>query len=525
MMGRNPQFAGIAGLIVLFFGLITALMVNYDWLLFIPIHLFLAIILFGIFFFRGGLSFFRDRTFFRAAQFGSRVTLYSGLFAGVVILTNYIAARNEFFRFDSTEEQVYSLSPQTKEILGRLEQPLVVRGFFLRGEPHPDIANLMKLIVREFPTKVSWKVIDPEREPQLVEKFGIAEQGTIHISFADGDLKREIKVQREVNEETIVNAILKLTRSGKKIVYYLAGHGEPELSDAKSQGAILLKQAIEGENLEVHPLTLTANVGVPSDTAALIIMGTNRALLEHEVTAITSYLKRGGNALFFAEPRMTDDITELVHGWGVEIGSDIVVDQEVGNLSGPGLGVQPLITDYASHPLTENFHQVVMLTTASSVSAKPSSADKFRVTEVARTSPTAWAEKKLDQIYSDEPTAALEGEDLRGPVSVAVTVEVLPDEKATPDRTEQAARIVVFGDRDFVLNRYLLLYFNRDFFLNALNWAIGEDEGVTIRARALRKSLEGITSEQYNTMFLLTAILAPELLVLGGLAIWWTRKV
>jgi len=87
-----------------------------------------------------------------------------------------------------------------------------------------------------------------------------------------------------------------------------------------------------------------------------------------------------------------------------------------------------------------------------------------------------------------------------------------------------AGRVVVIGDADFVNNANIRQLFNRDFFLNILNWTIGEEEGVTIRAKSLRRSVKVLTNRQISLIFLVAGVLIPELVTLAGFVVWWARS-
>lgn len=136
-----------------------------------------------------------------------------------------------------------------------------------------------------------------------------------------------------------------------------------------------------------------------------------------------------------------------------------------------------------------------------------------------RSSDNSWAESNIDLIFGDEPQAAFEKGDIKGPVPLAAAFE-----GEVVKNSGKMSRVVVFGDADFVANVNIRQLFNRDFFLNALNWVIGETHGVSIRPRTLKQSMTAITTEQFATVFVLTAILLPELVLLGGLSVWWLRK-
>ncbi len=525
-MNRRTQFLGIAGLVFLVFAAIIQFLVAYDEYHFIPAHFVLGLVLLVFFTLRGGLQALRSVAAKRTAGFGARVTLFSALFLGVLVVINGIGAKHELFRYDSTAEKVYTLSPETKKILDNLTKTVRIRAFYLGGKiDDPGAKDLLDRMER-YTNKVKVEVIDPEKKPTLVEKYGISQSSTLHFSFDGEDSKRETKVMRDIGEQEIANAFIKLTRGGEKIVYALQGHGEADLTSNTEAGFLFLKEAIQGENIAVKELKFEGEAGVPEDASALLVLAPRKELLPKERAAIESYLHKGGNALFLNEPRTTTDIRDLVKPLGIDIGEDVVVDQVVRLFAGPGLGVQPMVTKYGEHPITKDFKENTIFSIASSVRRNGTLPAGAVVTELAFTSENSWAEKNFEMLFGEDPKASRDPDDIKGPVSLGAAFEgsfKLPganDQSSAADKS----RVVVIGDVDFVANVNLRQLYNRDFFLNSLNWVLGEDGQVTIRPRTIRKSLKGLTVEQFSAIFLFTAVLLPELILLGGLSVWWFRK-
>src|SRR5207247_1254189 len=91
------------------------------------------------------------------------------------------------------------------------------------------------------------------------------------------------------------------------------------------------------------------------------------------------------------------------------------------------------------------------------------------------------AETKVDQVFSQNPTASLDPEDRKGPLSVAVAVEAkLHDLGITPPpapegkKAPEEARLVVFGTPMFANNQQLAeARLNGDLFLLVLVAALG----------------------------------------------------
>ena len=523
-MNRGAQFCGIAGLVVLVFGLITSFLLEYDFAFFIPAHFVLAALLLAAFVLKGGVQALGSVAAKRTVGFGFGVTLYSTLFVSLLVAVNYIASRNEFFRFDSTEQKVYTLAPQTEKILSTLEEKILIRGFYVGGTIDPKIDDLLERIAQRSDF-LSWKLIDPEKHPTLVEQFGINQTGTVHIAFEESESSREVKITREITEQEIVNGLAKLTRGGAKTVYYLTGHGEPDLTNAEEKGYLFLKESVDGENIALKELLIGSTGDIPADAAALLVAAPQKGLLPQERKSLEKFLSEGGNAVFLHEPRRTRDIAELVAPLGIRVGEDVIVDQVVQLFSGPTLGVEPVVMTYVRHEITEEFKEGTIFSIAASVREGAEAPEGAIITELALSAQTSWAESDVGRIF-ESGEAELGEEDAQGPVSLAVAYEMKREETADEqEASAQPSRVVVFGDSDFVNNANIRQLFNRDFFLNALNWVLGQGEEVSIRARTLRMSTKGVTPEQFGLMFLITAILIPELILIAGLSVWWRRRV
>ena len=113
-------------------------------------------------------------------------------------------------------------------------------------------------------------------------------------------------------------------------------------------------------------------------------------------------------------------------------------------------------------------------------------------------------------------------EDRRGPISLAVAVTANLKEMGTDQ--EGTARLAVFGNEVFANNQYISQYFNRDMLLNTIGWLGGEEGLISVRTRTLRASRVQFTAEQGTAIFYLSVLILPEILLIVGLGVWWSRK-
>ena len=150
------------------------------------------------------------------------------------------------------------------------------------------------------------------------------------------------------------------------------------------------------------------------------------------------------------------------------------------------------------------------------------------MTEIVFTSEDSWAERDLERFFSEGAAEYGDG-DLRGPVSIGVAGSVDLGEagqaEAADGEDQQAvARLVVFGDADFASNEMLDAYLNRDLFVNAVNWLLGDVEAIAVRPNRSRASRFQPTAAQFQDIRLLSLFVLPEALAVLGVFTWWWRR-
>lgn len=513
MNARHLQISGMAGLVLSLFGLIAFLFTGRLQDPYVLAHLALgALGLLGYLTTQGGALIGSLRR--RSTRYGLHSALYSALFVGLLALLNFLSARYHY-RWDLTEARVFSLSQQSVKVLDQLKQDLVIYGFFERGE-HSRIADLIRSYSYRSP-KVKFYAVDPDRHPETARQFKIQHMNTLHLIYG----KESVNIT-EASEEALTNAIVRLTKASKKNVYFLTGHGEPSADDRQnSQGYAAAREALENENYEVKELLLSAQESVPAESAVLIIAGPQKPLLDHEISAIDSYLRRGGRLLALLAPPGEESLKALLGQWGVVVGDDIVVDQVIRLFAGPSLGVEPIASSYSAvHPITREFKERTIFPMVRSMEAGDAP-EGFEVTSLIKTSQTSWAEKDLDGVFQ-KGRASLGPEDKKGPVSIGVAVSANL-QKIGIDK-EGEAKIVALGTAGFANNRFLNIFFNRDLFLNIVNWLVGQEEMISIRPRSIRSSRLQLTDREGTTVFYLSFLILPEILLIIGLGVWWRRR-
>jgi ABC-type uncharacterized transport system involved in gliding motility auxiliary subunit len=451
----------------------------------------------------------------RAGKYGSSAIVTALLAIAILGMVAFLGTRH-YWRFDWSEQKVHSLSDQSRKVLAGLGEDVHVLALVPRLEMEP---------VREFLDRYAYEsdrflveYADPNVRPGLVEERGISPDqlagGLVQITIG----KDSVDVT-ELTEQNITNAMVKLTRTGEKVVYFLEGHGERAIEKEPGDqvdGYARAAAALRNENYRVEALLLAAKGEVPADADVVVIAGPTRPLLDVEYEALDHYLARGGALLAMVDPRAGTDLVDQLATWGVELGENVVVDRTLALF---GRAISPFAGSYdPNHEITRDMTEPTLFHDVRSATPLADTDGDF--TELVFTGDASWAERDLERLDA-EGVATMEEGDLPGPVSVAVVgtpAISVDDEDAAPPR------LAVFGDADFASNELLDAYRNRDLFLNTVNWLMGDVEAISIRPNVSRASRFQLTAEQFQSIRSLSLFVLPEAIAVLGVFVWWSRR-
>ncbi len=478
----------------------------------------------------------------RSSRMASNAALYSGAVVGILVLINVLAIRHSH-KWDLTEAKQFTLAAQSEKVLDGLTKDVTLRAFWRKAEQE-QVKDLLTNYQRAS-SKVKVEFIDPVEDPASAKQFEIGQERTLHVQSGDDQVRIT-----EPSEEKVTNAIIKVSGGEAKAVYFLKGHGEPELEDiASPRGYGFFKKALEDEHYKVSDLLLMTKGEVPSD-AALVVAAPSRPLIDVEIQALEKYLDRGGRLLALLEPTWDTNEHKLVETGlegllrkrGIAVNDNLVLDLELQLFAGAKIGVAPGAESYGTHPITENMKEVTFYGDfVREVRPNPDTPGAT-VTTLVRTSSNSWAEPDVAGVF-DRHQASREKDDLTGPISIATAYERKTPGEATTDGSDgekkdgEAAqgdegkgkdvitRIVAFGDEDWVDNGQITRFApNQDLALNAVGWLVDRGDLISIRPKKSKVAQLALTPAQTQAIFVASVFLIPELLLLAGLAVWQNRK-
>jgi ABC-type uncharacterized transport system involved in gliding motility auxiliary subunit len=429
-------------------------------------------------------------------------------------MINFLAARHTA-RWDTTRTKRYSLSQQTKQILNALPQEVEAFAFFQEneGQPAKDILQEYSATCRQF----SFRMVDPDRKPEVALKHKIREYGTIILT--DGSRSERIT---SYTEQDITSALVRLGREELTSIWFLSGHGERSISDEEQQGLSALAEALSDENYEVGELLLLRD-GIPPEADVIIVAGASSELLPSEGDSLAFFIARGGRVLICLEQPPAPGFEDILSEKGVSPRSDMIVDASgLGSLFGMS-EVVPLVASYdPAHPITKDFSTASFFPLCRSLAvADTVPGDSLKVSCVATTSEASWGE--TDPLIGEE-VAFSEEEDVGGPLCVAAAVSWPRGQQADSLDVLPDGRLLVFGDIDFASNGFLSVSGNRDLVMNAISWLVEREELIGIRPKPTESSSLILSAQAARSLFFLSVLVLPGAVLLLGISVWLKRR-
>lgn len=458
----------------------------------------------------------------REARYGGNTVLMTVAFLGVLVLLNVLGTRFSY-RWDLTEGKDFSLSPQTIELLQRLNAPVKVTAFFQQGQAgQEDLQDLLKEYSRYTP-QITYEFVDPVLKPGVARDYKVETYGTTVVEA--GDRRQNVTGS---NEGGLSSALLKLQRGEAKKIGWVVGHGELDVESFDRAGASEAKRLIEQEGYALQNLTLLSVTEVPADLTTVVLASPRQPLLPQEIEVLQKYLDAGGKMLVMLEPRSPGNPTELLGRWGVEVGEGVVLDFE-SNLQGDPL--TPAVTRYSGNAIMRGAasdasgRYITVFPGSTMVRAKVGDAT-LQVQTIAESSAArSWLES--DQRINLATVQLNEPPDVKGPIPLAVSVSKTSGPTAVDLPRPKSTRIVAIGNAAFATNSllsFIMIPGNRDLLLNSLNWLAEDEQLITVRSKVEKDRSLILTGTQQNLMLYSSTLFLPlAVLAIGGY-VWWQRR-
>ena len=453
---------------------------------------------------------------------------------------------------DLTDQKLFSIGDETRELLGSLEQDVTLYYITESGEEDEGVEKLLDVYEAASP-RVSVERVDAVRSPAFTKQYtdeNVSLNSVIAVSggkaavadyslfyrYASGEVTYTAYAYDA--EGRITSAILAACDDTVTKVYCTTGHGElalgAEFTDAMEKAHI--------ESLSINLLSET----IPADCAALIIFAPGQDLTAAEANKVLKYLYAGGRALMVSMPRLlsgadTPNYDSVLSAYGITRADGLVMEGDVSRFVQAPYLVIPGVSDVSDVTAGAAGTNIVCAL-AEALNVEEDEDAAYSVTPLLYTSDSAYLKTDIDT------TVEKEAGDPAGHFVLAVAAEQtfsrdtfgksdIPEDNADEEEEEEedpgVTKLFCFTTPCLFSADALSLLIqqstalpegNSSLLTGVLKSLTGRETAVSVAPRLLTTPQTTISAGAVNALGILFMLALPAAVLAAGIAVWAVRR-
>lgn len=421
-------------------------------------------------------------------------------------------------QLDVTSQKLYSLTEDTKTLMGKLEQDVTI--YVINSEDNAD-ETISKTLDRyeQLSKHIQVEYKDPLISPNFYKTFADS-VSTNSLIVVSGERSKVIDYYDLYEQEfdyytysssvtgydaegQITSAIDYVTNEELPVIYQLEGHGEAALESG-------FTEVLSKENVEISTINLLQYDEVPEDAAAILLLAPTTDLSSDDADKIITYLQNGGKAVIsvtLTENEMPN-FDRVLAVYGITNTYAMVVENDRNYYS---QSPYYLLPEIASSEVTTNIYNEKYIFAPYTMALTLDTENEDRTVEqFLYTSADAYA--KADPMTIE--TLEYEEGDVLGSFPVGAMI------------TEGDTQVAVIAS-GYVFTESansMVSGANSTLFGNIIAKFVGKEDSISIAAKSY--SLDNITVSQTGVILLglLFTIVLPLLVLAAGVVVWIRRR-
>lgn len=465
----------------------------------------------------------------------TKTILLSIILIALFIVVNVMTLGADFPQYDLTENQIYTLSDASKDVLKNVKTKvnIVAYGF----DETSNLVGLAKQYVATNPDYLTFELLTEESNNSKVQKYGLS-SGYMVVILESGDKYKLIDAQSEFTvydntvygvvdrtEQVITNGILGLdSNTTIKKIYIVDGHGEYTEEEMYST-----LQSIGAENFEYQRINLITTELELGDNDVLVILSPMNDINEIELKKLREYTNKGVNVLYtqdYTEGTLPN-FTAFLSDYGVSVVNGYIIETDSNYTAEEGsIYFMPHVS--STHEITSEMYSDGYYMLLSQAGKLTFSSDdvlsnlKVERNDLLKTSTEAIFTANLDDV--EVATNTMEtGEFVLG--------SILTKTVGKQNDKDIKSELIVVSTGSFITDYYMnekspiplsSIGRNRDFFINSLSELTDKTNYLKIR-KGMDSSTFESTIEQRRIVFAICVLIPISIIVLG-IVIYKLRK-
>ena len=469
---------------------------------------------------------------------GTKTLILVLIIVAIFITINVVMHNLELTPLDFSQEQLYTLTDETKERVKDIDKDVHI--YFIGYTDESSDVDLAKQF-NKANERIVAEAVNIENRPDLAEKYGI-ETGTSGIIVECGENSKVLTASDLVTydmstyetisiaEEKLTSAIMSVTADTIPKIYFLEGYSDFTLTSNMYYFSMYLQNEIN----EIDTLNILSTGKVPDDCNTLVITTPNKDFDDVTTNAILDYINSGRNILWLnaaiTEDEEMPNVNKILAEYGInpfQVGIIRETDPSKMVVESPDV----IMPDVQYSTITKDIYNLTtpIFINATKININEEALEELNVqkTDLLLTSDGSYFRTNFN-INSDDPTDDEEtGEFIVG----AELDKTIAEANEETGENAVVSKLVIYGENAFVSDYQLIassqysgfmLGGNRDLVLNSLAYLVDREDDITVR-----KSTGTVTytaSEQQDTIVRAVIFTVPAVIILIGIIVWQIRR-
>ena len=470
---------------------------------------------------------------------GTKTTILVLLIIAIFIAINLGMQVLDLTPLDFTQEQLYTLTDESKERVKDIEKDVNI--YFIGYTDEDSTVDLAKQYGKANERINVEAIEDVSTRPDLSQKYGI-ESGAEGIIVECGERSKVLTASDLVTydtstyetisiaEEKLTSSILSVTADEVPKVYFLEGYSDFLLN----QNMYMLSIYLGNEVNETETLDILSVGKVPDDCDTLVITSPSKDFDDVATNSILDYINRGGNILWLNAAIATEvdfpNVNKVLETYGIkpfEVG--IIRETNTSKM----VSEQPdlIMPEIQYSDITKDIYNTtgVIFVNATKINVDTDKLDELNVEENDLLLASEGSYFRTD--FNNQQNAAADGEETGTFVVGAEMVKTIQEEDEEAGTEEITSSLVIYGENYFISDYQLSqnsqygaiqLAYNKDLVLNSIAYLTDREEDIT--ARKDTGTVTYTATEQQDTIIRAIIFTVPALIIIAGIVVWQVRR-
>ena len=256
---------------------------------------------------------------------GTKTLILVLIIVAIFITINVVMHNLELTPLDFSQEQLYTLTDETKERVKDIDKDVHI--YFIGYTDESSDVDLAKQF-NKANERIVAEAVNIENRPDLAEKYGI-ETGTSGIIVECGENSKVLTASDLVTydmstyetisiaEDKLTSAIMSVAADTIPKIYFLEGYSDFTLTSNMYYFSMYLQNEIN----EIDTLNILSTGKVPDDCNTLVITTPNKDFDDVTTNAILDYINSGRNILWLnaaiTEDEEMPNVNKILAEYGI----------------------------------------------------------------------------------------------------------------------------------------------------------------------------------------------------------------